>query len=329
MTPVAIVGAGFAGLACAARLAQAGVSCDILDKGRGPGGRAATRRADGGLQFDHGLPFVHARTPAFEAVLEAWSADGRAAPWTGRFGTVTADGFALDPTDSPRRWVGTPKMNALLGGDALRVQFGEDVSALTRSDRGWGLVTKTGGLHGPYDLVLLAIPANQAAVLLAGLPDLAERVAQSRYRPVWTGLAAFADPLPGVSFEAATVADAALDLIVHDGAKPGRSGTPTWVMHGAASWTRDHLEAEKTDMAPRLLDAFQDVMGRMGVAVPDPVYLAAHRWRYARVEAALDTPCLFDPGRGVGACGDWCLGPTVEDAWMSGEALGEAVTRAG
>ena len=53
MIPVIIIGAGMAGLACARRLADAGVIPVVLDKGRGIGGRAATRRA-GEWQFDHG-----------------------------------------------------------------------------------------------------------------------------------------------------------------------------------------------------------------------------------------------------------------------------------
>ena len=53
MTQIAIIGAGIAGLACARKLAQAGVHAVVFDKGRGIGGRVATRRA-GDLRFDHG-----------------------------------------------------------------------------------------------------------------------------------------------------------------------------------------------------------------------------------------------------------------------------------
>ena len=45
MTSVIIVGAGIAGLACARSLADAGMNPVVLDKGRGLGGRVATRRA--------------------------------------------------------------------------------------------------------------------------------------------------------------------------------------------------------------------------------------------------------------------------------------------
>ncbi len=331
MARVAIVGAGFAGLACAARLEKAGIACAILDKGRGPGGRAATRRADGGLQFDHGLPCFTACSTDFAAVAAAWQAKGRAALWPGRFGRLDANGFEDEMAGSAPRWVGVPKMNALMAGDGGTVQFGEEVVEIRRGPEGWILTTKTGGLHGPFDGVVLAVPSNQAVPLLAPVSGLAELAAKPVYAPAWVGMAAFAAPLPA-PFDAADGVDGPLSLIVRDGSKPGRPSLETWVMHGAGDWSREHLEADKEEMAPRLLSAFRDLMGRAGCPVPEPDHLAAHRWRYALVETPLGAPCLMDPGAHIGACGDWCLGSTVEDAWRSGDALGaalgERITRA-
>ena len=42
---IAIIGAGMAGLACGTALASHGLQPHLFDKGRGPGGRMATRRA--------------------------------------------------------------------------------------------------------------------------------------------------------------------------------------------------------------------------------------------------------------------------------------------
>ncbi|MFZ9669433.1 MAG: FAD-dependent oxidoreductase, partial [Solirubrobacterales bacterium] len=52
-----MVGAGLAGLWIARKLDARGVDYLVLDKGRTPGGRMATRRFEGGL-FDHGLPVL-------------------------------------------------------------------------------------------------------------------------------------------------------------------------------------------------------------------------------------------------------------------------------
>jgi renalase len=63
--------------------------------------------------------------------------------------------------------------------------------------------------------------------------------------------------------------------------------------------------------------------------LPAPAYLSAHRWRYALVERPLGEPCLWDEALRLGLCGDWCLGPRVEAAWMSGRALAAALANGG
>ena len=66
---VVIIGAGLSGLLCGKRLAEAGHSVLILDKGRNIGGRLSTRRTDGAV-FHHGassLPdfYSHKELPEF------------------------------------------------------------------------------------------------------------------------------------------------------------------------------------------------------------------------------------------------------------------------
>jgi renalase len=56
-----VVGAGVAGLSIGHAIAARGGSALLLDKGRTPGGRMATRRFEGSL-FDHGLPAIHSGT---------------------------------------------------------------------------------------------------------------------------------------------------------------------------------------------------------------------------------------------------------------------------
>ena len=58
---VAILGAGMAGAAAARRLAEAGLDVRVFDKGRGIGGRMATRRTEAGARFDHGAQFFRAK----------------------------------------------------------------------------------------------------------------------------------------------------------------------------------------------------------------------------------------------------------------------------
>ena len=68
--PVAVIGAGLAGLSCAQALLQAGHTVHVFDKSRGPSGRMSTRRAEdqsGPWQCDHGAQYFTARDAAFRS----------------------------------------------------------------------------------------------------------------------------------------------------------------------------------------------------------------------------------------------------------------------
>ncbi|MEL6529341.1 MAG: FAD-dependent oxidoreductase, partial [Pseudomonadota bacterium] len=79
---ILVIGAGMAGLTCATKLVAAGHSVTILDKGRGPGGRMAARRAEIAgetVSFDHGAQFFTARDQDFLQVVSAWETQGAVA----------------------------------------------------------------------------------------------------------------------------------------------------------------------------------------------------------------------------------------------------------
>src|SRR5687768_373126 len=88
---VAVVGAGIAGASCARALHDAGVDVTLLDRGRVPGGRLASRRFDG-RPVDLGASYLTRRDPGFTAVVEDWCARGLARPWTDAFHVATPSG---------------------------------------------------------------------------------------------------------------------------------------------------------------------------------------------------------------------------------------------
>lgn len=314
---VAIVGAGLAGLACARTLAAHGIAACLFDKGRAPGGRVATRRVelDGHrLAFDHGATHLTARHALFHATLDAAGAE----PWAAEEMRVGVPGMSAIP-------------RALAEG--LDITLGREVVEIAGGPHGWVLRHATprrpGGTpgadvteDGPFEAVVVAVPAPQAASLLAGpAPALGRAVAAVRMAPCWTLMAAFAAPLPlpdVIRPEGGPIAWAG-----RDSAKPGRdAAVECWVVQAGAAWSRDHLEMAEPEARAALLGAFAAVAGQ---TLPEPRHAAAHRWRYARVESPLGAPCLWDAALGLGVAGDWCLGARGEDAAESGTALAIAM----
>lgn len=307
---IAIVGAGIAGLTCARLLAGAGLTSVIFDKSRGVGGRLATRRADGGLQFDHGAPWITPTDPAFAALLNTAEAEGAAARWQRPFGT----GF-----------VGLPGMSGIARhlGRSLDVRTGMQVSAVTPDGAGWRVTA--GDQSGTYDRVILTLPSPQILRLVATDTPLTPALSAVRMAPRLTLMAAFAghgspDHLPSATLPSA------LDSVSFETSKPGRDGPPSWVAHATADFSRAHLEREMPEVAALMLPLLCDYIGR----VPsEATHAVAHRWRFALVEQALGRPFLPDTAGSLYLGGDWCLGPSAEDAWSSGKAIAGAILAPG
>lgn len=309
----AIIGAGPAGLACARVLSDAGRSVTLFDKGRAAGGRLATRRAEAEgrkLQFDHGAQYARVRDPGFAALMDRLVASGHAARWT-----VEGEG----------RVVGAPGMSALGRAMAagLKLEANATVVRLEAVVGGWQLHTAEGATHGPFAQVVLATPAPQAVPLLAPhSPAMAEAASATEAAPCWALMVAFAQKLPAIP-DVLRARGEAIAWAARDSAKPGRaSEAECFVVHAGPDYSRANLERAAPDMAPELLAEFAAMAG---TTLPTPIHLAAHRWRYALVETPLGSPFLHDAPRGLSACGDWCLGPRIESAWLSGVALGRAL----
>lgn len=311
---VGIIGGGMAGLACAAYLAQRGIASTVFDKGRGPGGRMATRRASFGdteIGFDHGAQFFTARDPAFIDQCAQWQAEGVIARW---------------PAAGAEAWVGTPGMNAPLRhmAETLNVRWGERVESISRLDNRWQ-VTAQGQVHR-FNRLAIAVPAEQAAVLLAGAaPDIARRAAAVRSEPCWTIMVLFGAPID-LAADVFSDEKAPIPWAARNGAKPGREGAESWVIQGSPKYSREILEQTPEEICPMMLAQFFD---QVGIDPVDPVHCAAHRWRFARVPVAarpatgqdLGDAAIWDDASGLGVAGDWLLGPRVESAFLSGRAL--------
>ncbi|MEO9462626.1 MAG: FAD-dependent oxidoreductase [Marinomonas sp.] len=308
---IAVVGAGMAGLTCANELAKAGFAPVLFDKGRGPGGRMAARRAEVAgetVSFDHGAQVLTAETPEFAAQLSAWEAEGAAALWA-----AAGEGA----------YIGTPGMNGPIRtmAETLDVRWGVRIETLQRDGDVW-LLGHDGGQER-FDHVICAIPAEQASVLLAdAAPEYAAQAKSIISTPCWALMAAFDTALDLPDTVEGTETDA-IHWAARNSAKPQRAGSECWVIHASADFSRQILEHSKDGAANALLDAFAQ---QTGVSLPDPIHTAAHRWLYAFPQVGEGAAGhLWNADAGLGVCGDWLHGPRAENAFLSGRALAAAI----
>lgn len=323
---IAVVGAGIAGASCARAMAEAGLEVSVFEKARGPGGRMATRRADsplGKLQFDHGAPYFSAFGDDMRERVADWEARGLCAAWDAAFEMIGASGAAsVAPGE---HYVGLPRMSVLirdlLGKTELHTRA--RITHVRPGDSGPTICTETEEF-GPFDGAVIALPAPQAAPLLAELaPELSARAAKVEMDPVWSAMVSFEAPLD-LPYGAAYVGNSPLFLISRDSGKPGRNGAESWVLLSTTEWAEDHIGDEPAAVAAALLEALWKVTGLPQQAA---AFSAAHRWRYARVHKPLPEPWFWDPAHAVGACGDWFRLGSAEGAYVSGLHLAQEILK--
>lgn len=304
-TDCLVIGAGITGLSCAAALHAAGREVLIIDKGRGIGGRMATRRVSldaGEISFDHGAQYLRSDTPRFHAALaqagaQNWPDDGNSA-----------------------RLVGVPGMSSLPRrmSEGLLIMQSVEVTALGRSDPGWRVQSTGGDITARQ--VVLTIPAPQARALLTTEGALAAPLSKVQMAPCLTLMAAF--PLNSARpFLQDHAPDAELSWIAQDSSKPGRpEGAVTWVAQAGSDFSRAHLEQTPERLAEMMLPL---LAARIGVDPATALYASVHRWRYAQTVTPLGLPFLNLPDRSLYLGGDWCLGARADHGFASGLAIAE------
>jgi photolyase PhrII len=323
---VAIVGAGLSGLMCARTLADHNITVAVFEKSRGVGGRCATRR-DGVWQFDHGAQYFTLRDPRLTPHVRSWQQQGLIARWDGALVVREANQWR-DAKPGVRRWVAVPGMSALgkhLGRD-LDVALSTTVAHIQREGKQWRLVADTGADLGAFDVVLTAVPSPQAHALLSPIaPALAQQTAAAVMHPTWATMLVLTER-PPVAWDGAFLNDdPVLSWIARDVSKPARGAHETWVLHATRAWSAAHLEDDAESVGAAMLHALQPLVG----GAVTPVLSTAHRWRYALPDPVTDASALFDSALSLGAGGDWCGGPRVEGALLSGVALaGQVMTHA-
>ncbi len=299
-----------AGLSCAAGLAKRNIKTVLFDKGRGPGGRMASRRAEVAgelVRFDHGTRYFTASDPEFAAQVSRWIGDGVVAPW---------------PSAGEGRFVGVPGMNGPLAAMAsdLEVNWGSRVLSLSREADHWKLTFEDGVREFAH--IVVAIPPEQVAELLAdAAPEFAALAAGAISQPCWTVMAAFDRRLP-IYADVLSDADAPIWEASRDSSKPGRTGTERWVLQASPTQSRAILEHDAAEAGAELLARFFD---QTGVEPARPIHITAHRWRYAAAAPVLGAAARLDAKRALTLAGDWLVSPDVQGAWLSGRAADAAL----
>lgn len=200
---------------------------------------------------------------------------------------------------------------------------------------------------------LVCIPGSAGHVALQGADHQVEQamrhVASIKSDPVFSLMVAFEQQLPGVPFDASVISGGSFQWLACNSSKPGRpgQGPQCWVAVTTPAYARMlmeqfplHVQGKYNPQTKGYLERVAPVLyaelehlltHHLSASMPEfpqPCFLRAQRWGRGFNCKPLGVPCLSAPSQSVAVCGDFCLGPTVEDAWTSGWAAAGEMARA-
>lgn len=328
-----------AGVACARTLAQAGHTVTVFEKAPHVGGRTMALASPFG-SFDTGAQYFTVRDERFQRALD--TVPGLCRPWsatTVRVLDAAGRVASAAPPPGEAHWVASPTMDALVQAWAEplardgRLHTHTSVTRIERDPEHpatWQLHCETLGgdthLHTGFDAVILTQPAPLAAQLLqqSGLAAPWNQPLQGvDIAPCWTLMLAFAHAVrPGLTtlgpqWNAARSTHHRIAWLARESSKPGRKQIERWTVQASPTWSLEHLEDDGARVQAKLVKAFAEVTGIRAT----PTHAELRRWRFAQTQKPLGQSHLWDASTGLGACGDWCLGHRLEDAFVSGLEL--------
>ena len=318
---VIVVGAGLAGLTAARVMSDAGCDVTIFDKGRGLGGRMATRRIEvpgrGVAKFDHGAQFFTVRDARFGHMVGQWLRDDVVREW--------CRGFQGD--DGHPRYVGTSGMVGIAKHIAtgLDVRTSSLVFSISAESPGAWRVTLDDGTKHDSDGVIVTCPLPQTySLLVTGGVELPQNLVMTDYDRTLGLLAVLDRSTSALGVGGKQTPDDVFSWIGDNQAK-GVSELPAITFHANPEWSKAHWDDPHDE-------AHEELKRLASRHVPDAHIVQSEykKWRFATPRNIWPDACVVaGPDQELKAhaplalAGDAFAGPKVEGAVLSGWAAGE------
>jgi predicted NAD/FAD-dependent oxidoreductase len=319
-----IIGAGIAGLMAAHHLQNAGFAVTVLDKGRGVGGRMATRRLSAECQADHGAQYFTVKTDKLRPYLDKWLAAGVVRQWSdGFYDTAGTPHFNGEP-----RYVGTSGMTSLPKYLAKTI----DVRTQTRVkqinyDNRFEVIAEDGQTFSAQ-MLLLTPPAEQSLTLLDSgnltIPIDARNALQAIQFNPCIALMLTLDAPSNIPAPGGLWPKNSIIAWIADNRQKGISEGVSLTLHGSAEFSQTYDHSDPATITQLLIAAAKPLIGNANILTHQ-----LHHWRYSQPTVLHPEPTLLIPVPApIALAGDAFAGARVEGAALSGIAAAERLLQA-
>ncbi len=315
---IVVVGAGISGSVCAWRLARDGHEVTLVEKGRGVGGRMATRRMEG-ARIDHGAQFFTVRDPRMKELLSLWENEEAVVPWYDHI-----PGRSDVPTG--QRYRGTEGMTSL--AKVLAKEFNVETSfflqKIQQERNIWTLSEKDDSQRSlEADHLVLTIPSVQLLELFQRshyrLEDDTMKSLQSIRHTRCLAVLGIMDR-PSSFKHPGTLTHPVPEIDwISDNQVKGISPEPACTIHASDEYSQKFWDAPDSERIPPLLSVAEEHLHAKITS------WSSHRWGFAKPVVTFGATHWHSEDRAITLAGDGFGGERIEKAAMSGWDAAEAI----
>ncbi|MBE9043107.1 FAD-dependent oxidoreductase [Pleurocapsales cyanobacterium LEGE 10410] len=314
-----VIGGGITGLTIATVLQQQGVQVTVLDKGRGIGGRLATRRVQHSESikgvFDYGTQYFSIKHPRSQTWVNEWLQQGVIREWCRGFGE----------TDDKPRYCGVNGTRGIakhLAQD-LAVHSSTKVVKISYNTR-WSITTE-GDRQFEGDILVMAPPVPQSLDLLDNsqivLPSHSRTsLEQISYHSCIAVLALLEQPSSIPAPGGIALADESLIWLADNYQKGISPQGHAITLHATPQFSEAYWNNKDAEIANKLFTAASNYLNS------NVVKYQVHRWRYSLPKTLYHEPYFVCSSLPLVMAGDAFVAPKIEGAMQSGFAAAQYIS---
>ncbi len=319
MLDFCVIGSGISGSTIAHHLSKK-YSVHILDKARGPGGRASNKRFKQNLSFDHGVQYISPKSKEFLKFIKTLCKKKEAKIWTGNH----LD-FTFEKKEISEKFIGMKGNNFIskFYTRKIKISFQSSVKTIFNNKYFWE-VRLDNGENIQAKSIILTCPFPQSKKIAGKYLEKKISNLKINMEPNITTMLAFKNqktvPVSSIKFN-----DNILTWAANENSKNRfNSSNSLWTLQSSIGWARKNINHyKKSNKAENIL--VSKFLNFTGYKKNKIIFKKTHGWKYSYNLNGSPLKSYWNKKLRLGLCADWFIGPKVENAWLSANDLAKKI----
>ena len=319
MLDFCIIGSGISGSTIAHHLSKK-YSVHILDKARGPGGRASNKRFKKNLSFDHGVQYISPKSKEFLKFIKALCKKKEAKIWNGNH----LD-FTFEKKDISEKFIGMKGNNFISKyyTKKIKISFQSTVKTIFNNKYFWEIRLDNGKIIQAKSIIFTC-PFPQLKKIAGKYLEKKILNLKINMEPNITTMLVFKNqktvPISSIKFN-----DDILTWAAYENSKNRfYSSNSLWTLQSSNGWARKNINNYKKNNRAEntLISKFLNFTGYKKNKI---IFKKTHGWKYSYNLNGSPLKSYWNKKLKLGLCADWFIGPKVENAWLSANDLAKKI----